>query len=146
MVENNNLRKCSRCKCTILVHNFSKNRKGELFKCCDNCKNNKKHRTKANEITRDDDDEFINKARSDFLKVVLDQFNGKLIYKGVVNPDDIEFPDSSFLKPKGDEILIEYHEFEFVDAKTTYIHRWRLRRESSISHPLHIMTGPSQLY
>ena len=131
------------------MHDFStqlfKNRKGELFKCCDNCKNNKKTRTKANEITHDDDDEFINKARSDYVKLVLDQFKGKLIYRGIASPNDINFPHSSFPNPTGNEILIEYHVFECVDTNALHIHRWRLKRDDFISNPLHLVTGPSQL-
>ena len=33
------LRKCSRCKSLITLEHYSLNRKGEYFKCCDNCRN-----------------------------------------------------------------------------------------------------------
>ena len=32
------LRKCSRCTSTIEIKYFSVNRKGEYYKCCDNCR------------------------------------------------------------------------------------------------------------
>ncbi len=37
----NELRTCSRCKSTILLKYFEINRKGELYKLCNNCRNNK---------------------------------------------------------------------------------------------------------
>ena len=36
------LRKCSRCRSTILSTYFTKNRKGELFKTCDKCRGKRK--------------------------------------------------------------------------------------------------------
>ena len=50
MTENNSLRKCSRCRSTILHKYFSKNRKGEYFKCCDNCKRKKKDKLDESEL------------------------------------------------------------------------------------------------
>ena len=38
MNENISLRTCSRCKCTLLEKYFSVNRKGVLFKLCNNCR------------------------------------------------------------------------------------------------------------
>ena len=35
---NEELRTCSRCKSTILLKFFERNRKGELFKLCNNCR------------------------------------------------------------------------------------------------------------
>ena len=37
----NELRTCSRCKSTILLKYFEINRKGQLYKLCNNCRNNK---------------------------------------------------------------------------------------------------------
>ena len=34
------LRKCSRCHSIIELSHYSLNRKGEYFKCCDNCRTN----------------------------------------------------------------------------------------------------------
>ena len=36
------LRKCSRCSSTIQLMYFSVNRKGEYYKCCDKCRENKR--------------------------------------------------------------------------------------------------------
>ena len=38
----NELKQCSRCNSTILLKYFEVNRKGELFKTCNNCRNNDK--------------------------------------------------------------------------------------------------------
>ena len=38
---NEELRTCSRCKSTILLTFFERNRKGELFKLCNNCRQRK---------------------------------------------------------------------------------------------------------
>ena len=35
------LKKCSRCHSNIELKYYSINRKGEYYKCCDNCRNNK---------------------------------------------------------------------------------------------------------
>ena len=43
----NILRTCSRCDSTVLETYFSKNRKGELYKLCDTCRN------RANEATQE---------------------------------------------------------------------------------------------
>ena len=32
------LRKCSDCRCTMLLKYFSENKKGDLYKCCDGCR------------------------------------------------------------------------------------------------------------
>lgn len=42
MTENISLRKCSRCRSTQLEKYFSTNRKGVLYKLCDNCRGSKK--------------------------------------------------------------------------------------------------------
>jgi hypothetical protein len=36
--DNSGLKRCSKCGCTILLKYFSENRKGELFKTCDKCR------------------------------------------------------------------------------------------------------------
>ena len=38
MSDNSNLKKCSRCHSNILLDFFEKNRKGELYKTCNNCR------------------------------------------------------------------------------------------------------------
>ena len=38
-VEICNLKRCSRCGCTLLLKYFKTNRKGELFKLCNGCRN-----------------------------------------------------------------------------------------------------------
>ena len=39
MSDNSNFKKCSRCHSNILLDFFEKNRKGELYKTCNNCRN-----------------------------------------------------------------------------------------------------------
>ena len=53
MSDNNKLRTCSRCHSTKLESYFGFNKKGELYKLCDNCRNKansatKKHFEEAN--------------------------------------------------------------------------------------------------
>ena len=36
------LKQCSRCHSTVTLEHYEKNRKGEWFKTCNNCRNNKK--------------------------------------------------------------------------------------------------------
>ena len=38
MSENSNLKQCSRCHSNILLDLFEKNRKGELYKTCNSCR------------------------------------------------------------------------------------------------------------
>ena len=39
-VENSSVKRCSRCRCTLLIEQyFEKNRKGEYFKLCNTCRN-----------------------------------------------------------------------------------------------------------
>lgn len=47
-----NLKTCSRCKSTIHESYFSMNRKKELYKTCDKCRNHKNKNNKNNEITQ----------------------------------------------------------------------------------------------
>jgi hypothetical protein len=49
MSENSNLKQCSRCHSNIFLYFFEKNRKGELYKTCNSCRDinrnaNKKYR------------------------------------------------------------------------------------------------------
>ena len=58
MSENNNLRKCSRCHSTKLEEYFSFNKKGELYKLCDSCRNRqgtalKKTQTEKSQYVQD---------------------------------------------------------------------------------------------
>ena len=41
-VENKELRKCSDCRSTMLLQYFAVNKKGEHYKCCDNCRAKRK--------------------------------------------------------------------------------------------------------
>ena len=41
-VQISELRKCTRCRCTLLLKYFETNRKGELFKLCNNCRSIKR--------------------------------------------------------------------------------------------------------
>ena len=70
MTEKAKLIKCSRCKSTLLSEYFSKNRKGDYFKCCDNCKHNKKDKQVT--LTEKRDEENINKARTEWIHSIID--------------------------------------------------------------------------
>jgi hypothetical protein len=47
-VENCDLKTCSRCRCTLLLKYFDTNRKGQLFKTCNNCRI--KHRDECKNV------------------------------------------------------------------------------------------------
>ena len=42
MTQESNLKTCSRCHSTMLLEFYDKNRKGEYFKLCNNCRRKKK--------------------------------------------------------------------------------------------------------
>ena len=69
MASNNSLIKCSRCKSTMLPEYFSKIKKGAYFKCCDNCKHNKKDKQVT--LTDKRDEENIDKARTEWIQAVI---------------------------------------------------------------------------
>jgi hypothetical protein len=145
--ENSDLKTCSRCRCTILLKYFKKNRKGQYFKTCNNCRI--KHHDESNNESNDiiecaccescaqkfadlnkeqiktiDSNDII-KARNAFIKSWIDK---GMKYKGKVNPDMVDYPDN-ITKLKGDEILIEYHKFSVPDCPYEMITRWRLRED-----------------
>ena len=62
----NELKQCSRCHSTILLKYFEVNRKGELFKTCNNCRNNKKQ---YYETSKDDIDKKQDKAAHAAIKI-----------------------------------------------------------------------------
>ena len=118
--ETDTLRKCSRCKSTLLPEYFSKNRKGEYFKCCNVCKNNKKVKT-----VKEVDEEYMNKARNDWIHDIIDKSNGQFVYLGPFDPNDVNFPHSKLPQIRGDEDAIEYHAFGNMDTKDMICVRWR---------------------
>ena len=160
------LKKCSRCKSTILLKYFSKNRKGEYFKCCDGCKKERrKATTSPEEVATTDaitgeslnnsrsarvvsgDDitpslEFIDTARSNFIYSIIRNSDKALEWLGQVNPDDI---DMTRFKPEltGKEKLIEYHVFQVIGTKMTMVMRWRLNFDERIDQPILILTPSS---
>ena len=138
MTENNSLRKCSRCKSTILHKYFSKNRKGEYFKCCDNCKRKKKDKQITS--TYEVDEEGISMARADWILTTISGSRDTLIYLGQMDANNVNFPESKFPKVRGDETRIEYHAFENVDMKQKLIFRWRLKHVPNLLEPTHIRT------
>ena len=120
MTENNSLKKCSRCRSTLLLQYFSKNRKGDYFKCCDNCRN-KNRKITPTDITPSLD--CINKARSEFIQTQVDNSNGEIVYVGQVDPNDINLQHYPPLS-RNDEV-IEYHAFELGKLKIPMFTRWR---------------------
>ena len=117
---NNTLKKCSRCKSTILLEYFSKNRKGDYFNCCDNCKNNKKVKEVKNGYEED-----MNKARNEWINDMIDKSNGQIVYLGPFDPNDVNFPHAKLPQLSGCETVIEYHSFEIGESKIPLLYRWR---------------------
>jgi hypothetical protein len=58
--ENCELKTCSRCRCTLLLKYFDTNRKGQLFKLCNNCR--VKHREECKHTNSSDMDAIIDCA------------------------------------------------------------------------------------
>ena len=138
MTETNSLRKCSRCKSTMLPEYFSKNRKGDYFKCCDNCKRNKKDKQITS--TCEVDEEGISMARADWILTTISGSRDTLTYLGQMDANNVNIPESKFPKVRGDETRIEYHAFENVDKKQRLIFRWRLKHVPNLLEPIHIRT------
>ena len=60
-MENNakELRKCTRCRSTILLEYFETNRKGELYKSCNNCRGlNMLYKAKSKQPSKEVEEEF----------------------------------------------------------------------------------------
>ena len=85
--ENNSLKTCSKCRSTILLEYFSKNRKGDYCKCCDNCKRNKKIKevkegggAKVDIIPqRDDIDKYTFAPHEVYLKILNHITSGNIL-------------------------------------------------------------------
>jgi len=120
----------------MLLQYFTKNAKGEYFKCCDICKNKKKNKFIPTQIT-------INKARSEFIQEMLNNAEEQLEYIGRANPSEVNFPAEDFPSFNLNEYLLEYHIFRFINTGTKVIMRWRLKFDDTISKPIHFATGPT---
>ena len=97
MSDNNKLRTCSRCHSTKLESYFGFNKKGELYKLCDNCRN------KANSATKKHFEEakiVLSKNRIE-LQNRLNMFKTSIKY---FETGDIEFYDPDITKYVGSEI------------------------------------------
>ena len=60
-MENNakELRKCTRCRSTILLEYFETSRKGELYKSCNNCRGlNMLYKAKSKQPSKEVEEEF----------------------------------------------------------------------------------------
>lgn len=134
MNTNDSLKKCSRCKCTILLEYFSKNRKGDYFKCCDNCK--KKH-SKPSKISPSE--LMMPMCRLEFIQHVKNTSDEVIEWVGYVNPDEI---DKTRFKPEiiEKDHYIEYHKFNVIGTDKTFICRWRPKFVNGIETPIHIHT------
>ena len=136
MTENNSLLKCSRCKSIILSKYFSKNRKGDYFKCCDNCRRNKKDKQVT--LTDKGGEENINKARTEWIRSMVDNSNGKIVYVGPFDPTEVpDYPYSKLPDLSGHETLVEYHAFELGELKIPIMARWRVKQDTDNTQPLH---------
>ena len=136
MSEYNNLRTCSECISFMLSQYFTKNVKGEYFKCCDICKNKKKNNFIPTQAT-------INKARIEYIEEMLKHGEGQIQYIGKANPSDVNFPAEEFPDFNLNEYLLEYHIFRYINTDTQVIMRWRLKFDSNILEPIHFATGPT---
>ena len=115
-----NLRTCARCKSNIDVSYFSLNRKKQLYKTCDNCRNPKKENDTSLL-------ERINEARTYFINTIVNESKGSIKYIGQVNPDDVNYPHKDFPELKGCEVTVEYHLFMLTLTRTPSIVRWRCK-------------------
>ena len=124
-----NLRMCSRCKSNIDVSHFSMNRKKQLYKTCNSCRNPKKENEPS-------DLENINKAREEFIKSIINEFDGianefngnaNIKYIRQIKQNDYLYPNEEMPPIKGDEKIIEYHLFTVGGLNLPIIYRWRLR-------------------
>jgi len=138
----------------MLSQYFSKNRKGDYYKCCDNCKHKKKNNFAV--LSKDADqkqsfvfDKFnptpitIDKARAEFIEQTINKSDRKIIYEGELDPALVEFPSEEFPELRLNEYLLEYHLFRFVDSDTPIVIRWRLKFDDHVLEPIHFETGPS---
>ena len=96
MSDNNKLRTCSRCHSTKLESYFGINKKGELYKLCDNCRNKanaatKKHFEEAQAVITND--RIILKNRLNMFKTSVKYFE----------TGDMEFYDPEITKYVGTE-------------------------------------------
>ena len=124
MCENNSLKTCSRCHSTMLCKYFSTNKKGKLYKLCDNCRKPKQN--KPIHITPEE--AIIAIERQKFIEAVLK--SDKIEYLGQLSPNNEIIQDAPFLSLpncQGDEVAIEYHLFNLIESNTPLVHRWRLR-------------------
>ena len=135
MNQTDTLKICSRCKSTILLKYFSKNRKGCYFKLCDNCR-----LKRDSASTTHHDAEIINNARSDFIQSVINNGSGRILYLGQVDPDSIGFQHPPLPELSGNELAIEHHSFVLHDSGIPVYIRWRFKQDANISHPIHINT------
>ena len=116
------LKMCSRCHSNILFKHFSKNRKGQLYQCCNNCRKNVK--------PRDYDIDVINNLRSEYINNMIEQLGGesKAKYIGKLNKQSIDAEGTDYMKSKltGAERLFEYHKFLIIDNNSFLIVQWRV--------------------
>ena len=56
---------------------------------------------------------------------MTDKSNGKIVYSGPFDPDDVSYPHSKLPKVRGDEEAVEYHAFELGEFKIPILCRWR---------------------
>jgi collagenase-like PrtC family protease len=116
------LKMCSRCHSNILLEHFAKNRKGQLYQCCNNCRKNLK--------PKDYDIDVINDLRSEYINNMIEQLGGdsKAKYIGRLNKQSIDAEGTEYMKSKltGAERIIEYHKFLMVDNNSYLIVQWRV--------------------
>ena len=113
------LKQCSKCSLVLLVKHFSVNKKGHIYKCCDNCRNN---------VSPDRDEELPAKLKDDFVNQIIQPGKGKIKYIGEVFFEHVPKETIHMLKPhlKGTEKFVEYHEFELIDSNTKIIVQYRV--------------------
>ena len=96
MSDNNKLRTCSRCHSTILESYFGINKKGELYKVCDNCRN----KTNAVRTKKREEIKAFNIIAKIELQNRLNMFKTSVKY---FETGDMEFYDPEITKYVGTE-------------------------------------------
>ena len=113
------LKQCSKCSLVLLVKHFSVNKKGNIYKCCDNCRNN---------VKPDLNIDLINKLRDEHINTIIQGMQGKIKYLGLIRLSNIPKVPLHGMKQllKGTEKFVEHHEFSLIDSDTIVIHQWRV--------------------
>ena len=116
MSDNNKLRTCSRCHSTILERYFGINKKGELYKVWDNCRN----KTNAVRTKKREEIKAFNIIAKIELQNRLNMFKTSIKY---FETGDMEFYDPKITKYVGTEITTDKYKrcIQFCQSQIKWI-------------------------